>query len=445
MQCHDNIAHEATKFHVGYEWGTPITLIQRGKRDDVSQDIVDSISMINEMYDAEGIKTKSQRLGKDVTVGNLGYTFISVNDDWEEGESFFKIDVLNPCTTYVVRSSYYLDRRVMMGVTFTQNDVGEYLYTVYTKNRRFDIVNDKVELDILNPLGRIPIIEWIANYDGMGIWESEISEMNNLNLMISDFSNDVEQNMQCIWHTNDVEFPVKVSTDEDGNTVETVQKPTNGEILQTRTTPDGKTPIVEPLTLDYDYANMLSNISARRSLILEKCFVPQRTDGTNSTGVAQDIASGYSMLDIVAESIQACQESCKQEEIKVVLAAIHASQDVPEDSPLLKLKASDIQPSVTRERLSELSTKINAFATGVSHGIYGLDMLQLIDAFPDTNQTWERSRQGIEDYQKSVYGNIETAETTNNAVGGDGEQAPNNDRIMADLSDQTGNSPLLGE
>ena len=438
IQCVDNVAHEITKFHVGYEWGNPITLVQRGCEKSNNEIITLAISELNEMYEAEGIKTKSQKLGKDVTVCNLGYTFIETNTEWEEGESYFKINVLSPYTTFIVRSSYYLDRRPMMGVTYMVDDLNVRHYTVYTKDTRFDIAEDEIKYEILNPLGRIPIIEWVGNYDGMGLWEHEISEMNNLNTMISDYSIDVEINMNCIWHTNDVDFPTEITTDSEGNEVETVKKPSNGEWMQTYTTPDGKTPKVEPLTLNYDYGNMLENINARRSLILEKCFVPQRTDGTNSTGVAQDIASGYSSLDIVAESIQAIQESCKQEEIKVMLAAVKASPDLPADSPIFAIRAMDLQPSVKRERLSEISTKINAFATGVSHGIHGLDMLQLINAFPDTNQTWERSKALIEKYQTSVFD-----QNGNEAVGGKEESAPNADRIMQDKSDQLEQTPLL--
>lgn len=42
--------------------------------------------------------------------------------------------------------------------------------------------------------------------------------MDNLNLLISDFTNDVEQNTQAVWHTNDVDFPVEQETtvDKDG-------------------------------------------------------------------------------------------------------------------------------------------------------------------------------------------------------------------------------------
>lgn len=440
IECVDNVCHQITKFHVGYEWGNPITLIQREEKEELKEEQAQAIAELNNQYEAEGIKTKTQRLGKDVTICNLGYTYVDVNVDWQEGESYFKIDVLSPFTTFIIRSSYYLDNRIMVAVTFREDDLHIKHYTCFTKDTRFDISEQRILFEEMNLLGRIPIVEWIANYDGMGIWEHEISEMNNLNLMISDFSNTVEQNMQAIWHTNDVDFPTEEITLEDGTKQERVKKPQNGEWLQTYTPQDGKTPIVEPLSIDYDYGNMLNNIAARRALILEKCYVPQRGDADNSTGQAQDIASGYSSLDVIAESIQACQEACKMEEIKLVLLAIKKSPYVPEDSILLKIKPMDVQPNVKRERLSEIASKVNAMSTLLSHGIYGLDAIQVCNIFPDPNAVWNNSKALIEKYQSSIF----DKEQTNNAEGGEGEQAPNSDRIMQDMSDQQFQSIVKG-
>lgn len=434
INCHciDNIAHEITKFHVGYEWGNPITLIQRGEKDSGSIDEPQAIALLNEQYEVEGIKTKTQQLGKDVTITNLGYTHVDINTEYEEGDSYFKLTCLSPLTTFIVRSKYYIDHRPIMAVTYSVDDNNIIHYTCYTKDARYEISEDEIIFSEQNPLGKIPIVEWIGNYDGMGIWEHEISEMENLNLMISDFSNTVEQNMQAVWHTNDVEFPKKEIEKEDGTKeVETI-KPKNGDWLNTFTTQDGKTPFIKPLTLDYDYANMLGNIASRRALILQKCYVPTRNDDSGgSTGLAMNTATGWSSLDIVAESIQAIQESCKMEEIKLVLAAIKKSEYVPADSPLLKLSAKDIKPNVKRQKLSEMVSKVNALATLIKNGVYGAHAIRSINYFDDPNQVWEDSKQLIEKYQKSLFDG-------NNATDTDID-----DRLQQDTSDQATNSPFV--
>ena len=337
----------------------------------------------------------------------------------------------------------------MLGVTFRHDsETGNNYFTCFSKESRFEIINlqevingENVEEDKqwqhqrrsgeLNPLGKIPVIEWIRSWDRTGAFEHQISECNNLNLMLSDFTNDVEQNTQALFHGNDVEFP----KDEDGNLI----KPKNGDWMLTYTTQDGKTPFINPLAIQYDYPGMLSNITQARSRILQKCDVPQRNDNSGgSTGVAMDSATGYTAAEAAASKKQNIIEGCKMQEVEVVLAAIKNSLAIEPDNPMLKLKRIDIQASVKRRKNFELTTKVNFFATAISHGVYGLHALKQMDAFEDVNQVWEDSRPLIEAYQKSIFKKGE-----NNAEGGEGEQKPDADRLEQDLSDQITNSPSI--
>lgn len=460
IDCHcvDNVANEIVEFKLGFNWGCPITLVQRGAKDSGMAVETEAISLLNECYDAEKIKQKTQELARYIEICGIGYSYVEINKDYEDGDSYFKIEILDPRYAFVVRSSYYMDSRIMLGVSFSKDLQGNRYFTCFSKDRifiiknLFEIVNGKeipesqrwqhqLRSGEENPLNRVPITEYIRSFDRMGCFERQISEMDNLNLMISDFSNDVEQNTQAMWHTNDVEFQEEVVENDDGTEEKVVIKPKSGDWFQTFTSRDGKTPIIEALAINYDYEGMLNNIITRRSLILQKCDVPSRNDNSGgSTGVAMDSATGYADAETSAEKEQNIIEGCKIEEVKSVLAAIRASTDVPPDSPLLTLRYMDLQPSIKRNKNYELTTKINFFATAVSHGIYGLHALKAMDAFEDINQVWEDSKELIEAYQKSIF---DTSNTNNNAVGGLGEQEPNADRIQQDLSDQISNSPLI--
>jgi hypothetical protein len=87
----------------------------------------------------------------------------------------------------------------------------------------------------------------------------------------------------------------------------------------------------------------------------------------------------------------------------------------------------DIKPSIKRQKNYELTTKVNFFATAVSHGINGLHALNAMNAFEDVNKVWEDSRELIEKYQSSIF---------------DKQEEPK-DRLDADYSDQIKNSPNL--
>ena len=86
-----------------------------------------------------------------------------------------------------------------------------------------------------------------------------------------------------------------------------------------------------------------------------------------------------------------------------------------------------------------MTTKINAYATGVSHGIYYEDMINAINLFDDPQQVAENSRETTRKYLESVFD-----KQKNNPVGGMEEEKPNSDRIDQDKSDQESNSKMIG-
>ena len=443
----DNVANEVTNFKKSFGWGNPITLVQRGEQDGGSKTESEAIIALNSCFDAEDIKGKTQELGRYVEICGVAYTYIDINDDWEEGESFFKYIVLDPRFSFVIKSSYYADRRDMVDVTFRVDRMGNKYMTCFTKDKRFEVVNfikivngDKVEdadewfhadrSGEENPLHMLPFTEWIRDYDRSGCFERQIPDMDALNILESDFANDVDQNTQAIWHCNDVDFPV----DEDGET----QTPTTNDWMQTYTSPDGKTPFVTPLSISYDYTGMLENITTKRALILQKCGVPNRGDATNSTGVAMDGATGWSHAEIEAAMQDQIRDGCKMNEVKIALKAIKVSPHTPADSPLLDLKYSDVMPNIKRQKNYELNTKINALATGLSHGVSPKHMLRIINLFDDPQQVYEDSKELLDRYFDSVF-----SEKNNEPEGGTDEPAPNADRIMQDESDQIDNSPNI--
>lgn len=434
-KCVDNVANEVTEFNLGFKWAFPITLVQRGQDENKSE----AISKLNAYYETQNVREKTQRLGRFVEICGIGYTYV---DKATKGSiSPFVVEVLDPMFTFVVRSSYYIDRRVMLGVVYRQDSEGNRYFTCFTDKLRFEIKNiyevvngEKREKATWqeadrsgesNPLKSIPIIEWFRGHDRMGCFERQISEMDNLNLLISDFTNDVEQNTQAIWHVNDVEFPVEKVRDAEGNETEQIKRPKSNDWMQTFTSQDGKTPFVKPLSIEYDYDGMLKNIITRRSLILQKCNVPQRNDNSGgSTGIAMSDATGWSSAESAASKQQNITECCKMEEVKVVLKAISLSDGFGE---LKSLTEMDIQPSIKRQKNYELTTKVNFFATAVSHGIDGLHALKAMNAFEDVNQVWEDSKELIKKYQESIFDKQETVK----------------DRLEGDYSDQKENSPML--
>ena len=455
----DNVAAECTEFNTSYRWGNPITFIQRGEVDagDGRNETID-VALLNECYDSQDIQSKNQELGRYVEICGVGYTYVDINKEYEDGESYFTVDVLDPRYAFIIRSSYYQDHRPMVGVTYRVDDDGLHHYTAITKRQRFEIEEYKIlngenkggtdysfgnRSGEMNPWGMIPIIEYIRSYDRMGCFERQIPEMDALNLLISSTLDQVDQQTQAVWHTNDVDFPTEQIevTNDDGTTTtqEVVRKPESGDWLETFTTPDGKQPFIRPLVMEYDYSGILQTVMNKRSLILQKCGVPERNSANGgSTGVAMSDATGWSAAESSANKQQLIVESAKMQEVKVVLRILKKSTDVPADSPLLKLKARDIRPNVKRNRSFDLITKSNALATLLSHGVNGLHAFKTVNLFEDNTQVWADSEEMITKYQKKLF---EEQKTESNGTKNEAEKIP--DRTASDISDQKDESPVV--
>ena len=416
----DPIAHEIVEFKEGFHWSNPINFVQRGLVDSKgTEEETKAIAYLNECFAAENIGAKQKKLGYFVEICGIGYTFIDIKTDWNDGDSYFQYETLDPRFAFVVRSSRYSDHRIMLGVTFRQDENGNRYFTAFSKDRRFEILNEKIVNGdtivnswvegqgngVKNVLGMIPIIEWERAEDRMGVFEREIPEMNRLNLMLSDIANDIDQETQMVWHTNDVEFPTEIITLEDGTQKEVEKRPKSNDWISTFTSRDGKTPFIKPLSTTYDYAGLLNNYTSARLLILQRTYTPQRNDNSGgSTGVAMQDASGWSAAEQVAASQALLQSGSKMEELKVALVAIKKNSNVPSDSPLLNLRYIDAKPNITRQKTYEMTVKTTSLATMISHGIDGLHALKTVNLFEDVNQVWEDSKDLIRMYQENSFG-----------------------------------------
>lgn len=437
-QCVDNVANEVTDFKTGFIWGNPITFIQSGKEDEFGEDTLKAIAELNRCYDSQSIKRKTQHLARNVEITGIGYTYVDIDTmaDIENGDSYFQIESLDPRNAFVVYSSYYVDERPMLGVIVGKNSDRTLRFTCFSIDSRYELNNlyeHKARSGEMNPLNAIPVIEWFRDYDRMGCFERQISEMDNLNLLISDFTNDVEQNTQAVWHTNDVDFPVEIVENEDGTKTEVTRRPKNNEWLSTYTSADGKTPFIKPLAIDYDYPGMLENIVTRRALILQKCNVPQRNDNSGgSTGVAMSDATGWSSAETSASKQQNIMESCKMEELKVVLKAIKKSPKLDVTNPLNNLRYVDVKPNIKRQKTYELTVKTNAMIALLAKGFALEDVVTVAPLFEDPNEVVNRSGEGVRKYQEAQVFKTETNTHTE-------EKKP-----FPDYSDEEENSPMIG-
>lgn len=451
FECVDGIPTEISDFWISFSYGTPICFVQRGDITNANPDTAKAIAELNNQYALTDSIKDLQRLGRFATITGIAYSYVNINTEWEDGEAYFTRDIIDPRSAFIVRSNYYPDRRPMLAATFAMDENRNIYMTAWTKDYRFEIYGGVVgkpkkseyfgvyewkeqeRSGEKNPLGRIPIVEWIRSDDRTGVFEKQIPSIDNLNLILSDISNGVDQMVQSCWLAVDVELPKVTYTDEDGVEHETTQGVKDGEWLFTYSSQDGKRPSVSPLTLDYKLDEMRNNYISQRSLILEKCHVPQR-NGNNgsSSGSALSVASGWSECENIAGAQECLTVGCQKEELRVILAAIRESygiSDIQLDDPLYNLRANDIDPCVRRPKNYELTVKTNALCALLAKGVSLEDALSAAPLVPDPAQFIARSGEGIRRYQEANVWNTEK-------IAVEEEKRP-----FPDISDEIAQSP----
>ena len=438
IKVSDNIANQIVEFKLGYHYGYPITYTQRGDKDISGNNPSDddkAVTQLNEMAEAEATYAKDQEMARFVEICGIAYEIVDVKRDFD-GVSVFDLHVPHPLWTFDVYKNDIAETP-MMGVTFRELQNGDRYFTCYTKDRLFEIQNlsrivngqKKSEWSFRgrsgekNPLGLIPIVEFVRAYDRMGIFERHIADMNALNVEVSDFANATAQSCQEIWWGNDFEFPKNA----DGSN----KTPKTGQWVMTKTLANGSKPLIQALSSTFDFKSVQDNIEAKRNSILQKCFVPLQTDPSGgSTASALSLSSGWNAAEAAAMKEEQIVKASKKKVLELELAAVKVRSYWLDNSPIINLKASDVTIKFTRQKTYDLGTKTNAMVAMIKSGINGRVAMQTVDLFADVAQAWADSQETIEKLQDSLFEKKEDIKVSEK-------------RETADLSDQTGNSPIL--
>ena len=188
IKVNDNVANQVVVFKCGYVWGNTVLYVHRGNKD-MSESDEDTnrkqdlgVTMLNEMNEIEYVQYKQQELARFVEICGLGHMMVDVRPRYN-GLSAFELITLDPRNTFCIYRNSAREE-VIAGVTFRRTFYGDIYYTVFTPERRYEVLNmvsivDPVtkerkkinewrELDRSgdkNPLGMIPIVEFERSPD----------------------------------------------------------------------------------------------------------------------------------------------------------------------------------------------------------------------------------------------------------------------------------------
>lgn len=420
IRVNSSLPNYIKRFKIGYNWGAPIMLVQRGNNELHGTNADDDdlgISSLNELLkNIENIGYKDQNMAEFLEVCGIGHRMIDIKTDFpsKAGQpytgSLVEIYTLDSRYAFCV---YYNGpgQKKLMGVTFSKSR-GKLKFTCFTEKNRFDIESWEIVNKQINPLGKVSIVEYERSHDRTGCFERKIQAIDELNILESDFANDSAQRVQEMFWGNDIDLPTDETTGEP-------ETPQSGQWVLTSSS-EGKNPKIQPLSGTFDGTGALNAIVNSRITILQDCYVPIQysNSGGGSTGIAVDMSSGWSAAELDAQIEQQMTEKGKREELELILRAIQLvpKEMLPSGSPIRNLHVSDIEFRFLRSRNYDLSIKANTFATYFNCGVHPRHILQVIDAFPDTEQTYIDSKPMFDALQAKMIGSESTENETYNTA-----------------------------
>ena len=238
-----------------------------------------------------------------------------------------------------------------MGVKYIQRSDGAVIYSVYTKDRYFEVENQSMIVrEEAQSLG-IPIIEYPANNARLGAFEIVLPLLDAINTVDSNRLDGVEQFVQALMLFHNVD----ISGDDFSKLRD------EGAIKYKDIDPQYKAEI-KYLTSELNQSQTQTLVDHLYNTVLTICGMPNRNGGssTSDTGSAVIMRDGWSAAEARAKDSELMFKLSEKEFLKLVL---HICSDLSD----LELKLSNVEVRFTRRNYENIAQKATVLTTMLSN------------------------------------------------------------------------------
>ena len=344
----ENRANEIVSFKVGYLMGEPIQYVSRS--DDKM--VADKITTLNGYCISEDKAAKDKELADWFHICGTAYRMVLPDSVFEKesDEAPFEIYTLDPRFAFVVYANSISEPPVM-GVKYIQRSDGAVIYSIYTKDRYFEVENQStIVREEAQPLG-IPIIEYPANNARLGAFEIVLPLLDAINTVDSNRLDGVEQFVQALMLFHNVD----ISSDDFSKLRD------EGAIKFKDIDPQYKAEI-EYLTSELNQSQTQALVDHLYNTVLTICGMPNRNGGTSTsdTGSAVIMRDGWSAAEARAKDSELMFKLSEKEFLKLVLRICSDLSD-------LELKLSNVEVRFTRRNYENIAQKATVLTTLLSN------------------------------------------------------------------------------
>lgn len=357
-----NHALEITSFKLGYTLGEPIQYIRRG---DVE---LDEITALNDyMVDADKVSA-DRELGEWLYICGVGYRMTLPSEP-------FDIYTLNPMNTFVVYHNG-LGEPPVMAVTYVVKQNNVELFSIYTKDKYYEIEAEKIIGTKPLSLGMLPIIEYNANTSRLGSFEVVLPLLNAINELESNRLDDVVQfvnSFLCITGgTLDQEMFDQV------NAYKMIALPEGCDAKY-----------ISGSLSQADLQTLKDNLYHE---VLAITGLPSRNDkggGSSDNGVAVYLRSGYEQAEVQALAFEQSFKRSERNFLKLVLRIMR-------DTVGTKLEVKDLEIKFARRYTDNILTKTQAMIQLLDAGIEPSIAIASVGLWNDAYSVYEESKPYLE-------------------------------------------------
>lgn len=334
----ENNANHIVSFKVGYLMGEPVQYVNRG-----AESASDAINQLNSFVFSEDKAVRDKELADWFTICGTSFRMILPDKKDEKDEAPFEIYTLDPRNTFVVYHNG-LGNKPVMGVTYVTKSDNSTVYSVYTKNRFFEIQDNGVKsVKAKNHIcGCVPIIEYPANTARLGAFETVLPILDALNELSSNRMDGVEQFIQALlmFKNVDIEDEQFAVLREQGG----IKVPENGD--------------VKYLTQELNQTQTQSFVDYLYQRVLTVCEMPNRNGGTSTsdTGAAVIMRDGWQAAEAYAKNTELMFKQSEKQFLRLLIRFTNSLRN-------MNLNLSDIEIRFTRRNYENIQEKTQVLTT----------------------------------------------------------------------------------
>ncbi len=376
----ENHAIEIVDFKKGYVFGEPIQYVRRGESEEISE----KITQLNEYMFAEDKAARDKELAEWFYICGTSYRMVLPDElaGVDPDDSPFEIDTLDPRYAFVVYNNGF-GKKPLMGVKYIETEENQRIFSVYTRDMYYEIIDDEIIDSEPHVLGDIPIIEYPANSARLGAFEVVLPLLDSLNNIVSNRMDGIEQFVQA--------FMKFVNCDIDEKQFTALK-----EMGALKIKSDSNNPAdVDIVSKELNQSQVQVTKDDLYQMVLIICGMPDRKGGnrsTGDTGQAVLLRDGWSAAEARAKDTELMFKGSEKRFLRLVLRIIR-------DTANFNLRLSEIDIKFTRNKTDSLLVKSQGLQNQLEAGIHPQIAIAHCGLYSDPEQVYLDSREYLEKWR----------------------------------------------